>query len=160
MKKHTAILKWAVTAVTFLVFVIFISGGPVMKASATINYGEEAAALAEILTGAPYKYGGTSPTGFDASGFTQYVYKEAATDMKIPRTSAAQYKTGKAVKQKDLQLGDLVFYATGASGQVSFAAVYNGSSTFIGATSKGVRKVKMSEKYWKDRYIGAKRLIK
>ena len=80
--------------------------------------------------------------------------------MTIPRTSAQQYKQGKAVKQKDLKQGDLVFYATGKKGQVSFVAIYNGDGTFTGVTTKGVKIVKMSDKYWKDRYIGAKRIIK
>ncbi|MFK2827011.1 C40 family peptidase [Bacillus sp. B190/17] len=160
MKRGLSIWKRAVTVFTLLSFPFFLTLWPVSQASATINYGEEAAAMAEILIGSPYKYGGISPEGFDASGFTQYVYKEAATNMNIPRTSVAQYKIGKAVKQTDLQFGDLVFYATGAKGKVSFVAVYNGNGTLIGATSKGVKKIKMSDKYWKDRYIGAKRIIK
>ena len=81
--------------------------------------------------------------------------------MTIPRTSAEQYKQGKAVKQKELKQGDLVFsYATGKKGKVSFVAIYNGDDTFTGVTTKGVKIVKMSDKYWKDRYIGAKRIIK
>ena len=155
-----SVSRWAITVFTFFTLAFFFLCEPATKASATINYGEEVAAKAELLVGAPYKYGGTSPKGFDAGGFTQYVYKEAATNMKIPRTSANQYKAGKAVKQKDLQFGDLVFYATGAKGKVSFVAIYTGNGTFVGATSKGVKEVKMNSKYWKDRYIGAKRVIK
>ena len=44
--------------------------------------------------------------------------------------------------------------------EVSFVAIYNGDDTFTGVTTKGVKIVKMSDKYWKDRYIGAKRIIK
>ncbi|OCA85101.1 C40 family peptidase [Pseudobacillus wudalianchiensis] len=160
MNIYLPVSRWAVALFTLFAFAFSFACGPVKQASATINYGEEVAAKAEILMGAPYKYGGTSPKGFDAGGFTQYVYKEAATKMKIPRTSADQYKIGKAVKQKDLQFGDLVFYATGAKGKVSFVAVYTGNGKFVGATSKGVKEVKMNEKYWKDRYVGAKRVIK
>ncbi|KAB7704233.1 NlpC/P60 family protein [Bacillus aerolatus] len=160
MRKRLSVSKWAITVLSILSLAFFFTLGPASKASATINYGEEVAATAETLIGSPYKYGGTSPRGFDASGLTQYVYKDAATNMKIPRTSAAQYKIGKAVKQNELKFGDLVFYATGAKGKVSFVAIYNGNGTFVGATSKGVKKVKMSDKYWKERYIGAKRVIK
>jgi murein DD-endopeptidase len=134
--------------------------GPVSNAFATINYGEEVTAVAQKYVGSPYKYGGTTEKGFDASGFTQFVYKKAATKLTIPRTSATQYKFGKVVSQKTLKIGDLVFYATGDKGKVSFVGIYNGNSTFIGATSKGVKVVKMSDKYWKDKYIGAKRVIK
>ena len=80
--------------------------------------------------------------------------------MTIPRTSASQYKIGKAVKQNELKQGDLVFYATGQKGKVSFVGIYNGNGKFTGVTSKGVKVVKMSDKYWKERYIGAKRVIK
>ena len=80
--------------------------------------------------------------------------------MTIPRTSASQYEIGKAVKQNELKQGDLVFYATGKKGKVSFVGIYNGDGTFTGVTSKGVKVVKMSDKYWKERYIGAKRIIK
>ncbi|WP_235851616.1 C40 family peptidase [Heyndrickxia camelliae] len=134
---------------------------PFSKASASINYGDEVAATAQIYNGAKFKMGGTTPKGFDASGFTKYVYKDAATKMTIPRTSADQYKIGKSVKLKDLQQGDLVFYATGEKkGKVSFVAIYIGNGKFIGSTSKGVKIVKMSDKYWKDRYVGAKHIIK
>ncbi|MER2000485.1 MAG: C40 family peptidase [Lysinibacillus sp.] len=128
--------------------------------SASINYGEEVSEVAKRYVGAPYKWGGTTPKGFDASGFTQYIYKKAATKMTIPRTSALQYKIGKTVKQKDLKQGDLVFYATGQKGKVSFVGIYSGNGRFIAATSKGVKVAKMSDKYWKQRYIGAKRVIK
>ncbi|MEK4029533.1 MULTISPECIES: C40 family peptidase [Bacillaceae] len=160
MNRHLSISRWFVPVFMLLSFAFFFACEPVNQASATINYGEEAAATAQTLIGAPYKYGGTSPKGFDAGSFTQYVYKEAATQMNIPRTSAAQFKTGKAVKQKDLQFGDLVFYATGAKGKVSFVAIYTGNGKFVGATSKGVKEVKMNTSYWKNRYIGAKRIIK
>ena len=47
-----------------------------------------------------FKMGGTSPEGFDASGYTQYVYKTAATHLPIPRTSNDQYKAGKSIKKQ------------------------------------------------------------
>ena len=159
MNRMSRVSRW-VTVLAALAFVTAIVFGGAVKASATINYGEEVAAMAEKQVGSPYKYGGTTPKGFDASGLTQYVYKKAATKMNIPRNSADQYKSGTAVKQKDLKPGDLVFYATGAKGKVSFVGVYKGEGLFIGSTTKGVKVVKMSDTYWKDRYIGAKRVIK
>lgn len=131
------------------------------QASASINYSEEVTSVAKNYEGTKFKMGGTSPKGFDASGFTQYVYKTAATKMKIPRTSADQYKIGMSIKTNKLQSGDLVFYGTGSKkGNISFVAIYVGNGKFIGATSKGVKTIKMSDKYWKERYIGAKRIIK
>jgi murein DD-endopeptidase len=134
---------------------------PLAKASASINYGEEVAAVAKLYEGKAYQYGGTTPNGFDASGFTQYAYKKAATKLTIPRTSADQYKIGKTVSLKNLKQGDLVFYATSSvKGKASFVAIYLGGGKFIGATSKGVKTVNMSDKYWKDRYVGAKHILK
>lgn len=152
--------KWGVSVLLILGLIATFIFGQATNASATINYGEEVSQVSKRFVGTPFKYGGTTPKGFDASGFTQYVYKNAATKMTIPRTSALQYKTGKAVKQNELKQGDLVFYSTGTKWQVSFVGIYNGDGTFTGATSKGVKVVKMSEKYWKDRYVGAKRVIK
>lgn len=152
--------KWVVAAISILALLATLIFGPASNASASINYGEEVSEVAKRYVGTPYKAGGTTPKGFDASGFTQYVYKNAATKMTIPRTSAEQYKKGKAVQQKELKQGDLVFYATGQKGKVSFVAIYNGDGTFTGVTTKGVKIVKMSDKYWKERYIGAKRIIK
>lgn len=160
MSLRLPVSKWLVAVLALAALLVAFVFSPA-NASASINYGDEVAAVAERQVGSPYKYGGTTPKGFDASGLTQYVYKQAATKMKIPRTSAEQYKKGKAVKQKNLKTGDLVFYATGSKkGKVSFVGIYNGNGTFVGTTTKGVKVVKMSDKYWKDRYVGAKRLIK
>ncbi|WP_342540614.1 C40 family peptidase [Heyndrickxia sp. FSL K6-6286] len=148
-----AITAYFAIAVTFLFT-------PLFQASASINYGEEVVSFAQMHEGKKFKMGGTSPEGFDASGYTQYVYKTAATHLPIPRTSNDQYKAGKSIKANKLQLGDVVFYATGhKKGKVTFSAIYIGEGKFIGATSKGVKTVNMSDKYWKERYVGAKRYI-
>ena len=152
--------KWGVLVLSILALLATFIFGQASNASASINYGVKVSEEAKRYVGDPFKWGGTTPKGFDASGFTQYIYKKAATKMTIPRTSASQYKIGKAVKQNKLKQGDLVFYATGQKGKVSFVGIYNGNGKFIGATSKGVKVVKMSDKYWKERYIGAKRVIK
>lgn len=120
--------------------------------------GEKASAYAQTLKGKRFKYGGTTPKGFDASGYTQYVYSKSLK-VKLPRTSAQQYKMGKSVKVKDLKAGDLVFYKTNGK-TVSFVGIYIGKKQFIGATSKGVRVQSMDLKYWKTKYVGAKRVVK
>ena len=152
--------KWALTVVSILALFATFTFGQATNAKASINYGEEVSQVAKRYVDTPYKWGGTTPKGFDASGFTQYVYKKAATKISIPRTSASQYKEGTSVKQNKLKQGDLVFYATEKKGKVSFVAIYNGDGTFTGVTVDGVKVVKMNGKYWKDRYIGAKRIIK
>ncbi|ASF39129.1 hydrolase Nlp/P60 [Halobacillus halophilus] len=148
---------WVYAAVIFSLVAAFVFT-PFSKAEATINYGEEVAAVAERYAGTPFKWGGTTPKGFDASGFTQYIYAYSAAKKKIARTSADQYKQGKVVKkQSDLKFGDLVFFDTAGKGKVSFVGIYTGSGEFIAATSHGVRTQKLSSSYWKSKYVGAKR---
>ena len=91
--------KWVVTVMSILAFLTTLFFSQASNASASINYGEEVSEVAKRYVGTPYKRGGTTPKGFDASGFTQYVYKKAATKITIPRTSALQYKKGKPLSK-------------------------------------------------------------
>ncbi|MHB8075295.1 C40 family peptidase [Desulfosporosinus fructosivorans] len=109
---------------------------------------------ARSLTGVPYVYGGTSRSGFDCSGFTQYVYK--GSGISLPRTSSSQYKVGSSVKKAELQEGDLVFFATNDSGP-SHVGIYIGGESFIHASNSGVRTSSLSEGYYAGRYLGARR---
>ncbi|HDK7178325.1 TPA: SH3 domain-containing protein [Clostridium botulinum] len=80
--------------------------------------------------GTPYVYGGTSPSGFDCSGFVQYVYKNAA-GISLPRTTYDQIGVGSRVSQDQLQPGDLVFPDTGHVG------IYIGGGQMIHASKPG-----------------------
>lgn len=109
------------------------------------------------LVGTPYKWGGTTESGFDCSGFILYIMNQY--DLNLPRTSAAQAKAGTHVDQEDLRMGDLVFFNTSGRG-VSHAGIYVGNDQFAHAsTSKGVRISKLSESYYKTRYVTARRVI-
>ena len=92
---------------------------------------------AEHYLGTPYKWGGTSPvTGFDCSGFVQYVF--ARNSVKLPRTSRQQAKIGTAMPRSFTRLapGDLVMFAE--RGQpISHVAIYAGHNRIIHATSSG-----------------------
>ncbi|MGC4376727.1 C40 family peptidase [Fictibacillus sp. Mic-4] len=128
--------------------------------AAKASKGEQIASFARTLEGKPYKYGGTTVKGFDASGFTQYVYKQAV-NATLPRTIDQQYKNKNAVSvpQKKLQPGDLVFFKLDGK-NVSFAGIYLGKDQFIAATTKGVKVQSLSTKYWKSTYADAKRVVK
>ena len=106
--------------------------------------------------GTPYKWGGITPRGFDCSGFVKYTIKKA-TGKTVPRTSSALYKKGKKISKSKLKKGDLIFFNTSGKG-VSHVAIYMGNNKMIHAASKGVKVDKLSNSYWKKRYVGAKRI--
>lgn len=107
--------------------------------------------------GVPYVFGGTSPSGFDCSGFVRYVY--AVNGFSLPRTADAQWSSGHGVSYGQLQPGDLVFFSTYEAGP-SHSGIYVGGGRFISATSsRGVAIDSLYSSYWGSRYIGAKRII-
>ncbi|MGM7636777.1 C40 family peptidase [Bacillus sp. Hm123] len=118
-------------------------------------------AYAKKLKGTPYKQGGTTTKGFDASGYVQHVF--AKNKVKLARSSAAMQKQGTNVALRKLKQGDLVFYNTTGkpSKKASFVGIYIGKNQFMGVSTKhGVTIIDMNNKYWKSKYLGAKRIIK
>ncbi|MFW5432730.1 MAG: C40 family peptidase [Methylophilaceae bacterium] len=123
------------------------------------NVTQEVLLNAMSLEGIKYKYGGSSPeTGFDCSGFVNYVYSKSA-NLKLPRTSRGISRMGYSVNKQELQPGDLVFFNT-AKRAFSHVGIYVGDGKFIHAPRTGsfVRVESMQTSYWKNRFNGAKRL--
>lgn len=109
-----------------------------------------------------YKYvsGGASPsTGFDCSGFTQYVYKHFG--ITLNRTSSSQINNGVAVEKSDLQLGDIVLFNNDANTKIGHVGIYVGNGNFIHASnpSDGVKITTLTTGYYQKRYVGARRVI-
>ncbi len=126
---------------------------PIAGLSSTLGY--EVAQYAEQFEGVPYAWGGTSPSsGFDCSGFVQYVYAHYGT--LLPRTSYSQYGVGTSVDKSDLEPGDIVFFDTNGSG-ASHDGIYEGNGQFINAASKKVEVDDMTSSYWASHYVGARR---
>lgn len=116
-------------------------------------------AQAMRLEGTKYRYGGNSPeTGFDCSGFVNYVFNQAA-NVKLPRTTGGLSRIGQPVAQQELQPGDLVFFNTRRKAY-SHVGIYIGDGDFIHAPSGGtkVRVESMKTGYWQQHFNGAKRV--
>lgn len=109
---------------------------------------------AESLIGTPYVWGGDSPSGFDCSGFIQFVYE--TQDQTVPRTVSDMWNFTQPVDEPSI--GDLVFFETYQAGP-SHMGLYIGNGEFIHAgTTNGVETSDLSNTYWQDRYLGAKRV--
>ncbi|MBT2637967.1 MULTISPECIES: peptidoglycan endopeptidase [unclassified Bacillus (in: firmicutes)] len=100
----------------------------------------------------PYVWAGSTPAGFDCSGYLNYVYSKAG--ISIPRTVSSIWDATKSVSSP--RVGDLVFFETYKPGP-SHAGIYLGNGKFIhSGSSRGVEISDMSNSYWKPRYLGAK----
>lgn len=119
--------------------------------------GKDIVKTAAKYKGVPYKFGGTTPKGFDCSAYVQYVF--GRHDAKLPRTADAQVLDGIFVLKSKLKPGDLVFFSTYASG-ASHVGIYAGSGKFWSAsTSRGVVLDSLDTGYWKEHYYGARRVL-
>ncbi|SDO90615.1 Copper amine oxidase N-terminal domain-containing protein [Paenibacillus sp. yr247] len=134
----------------------WIAPPPAPKVAAPVlpSMTEQIVQTANAYMGVPYAWGGTTPRGFDCSGFVRYVFQAKGID--LPRTSAEMHsEVGTSVK--DLKVGDLVFFAAKT---VNHVGIYLGNDQFISATSsRGVAVESLSSSYWSARYVGAKRVL-
>ena len=120
--------------------------------------GDKIIATAKQYIGVPYVWGGSTPSGFDCSGFVQYVLRQHGISM--PRTSKEQWNVGRAVSKGELKIGDLVFFANTYTTGISHLGIYVGNNQFIHASSsKGVIISSLDNTYWAPRYYGARRII-
>lgn len=118
--------------------------------------GSTAVETAQKYIGSRYVYGGSSPSGFDCSGFTSYVYKQHG--ITLNRTAAGQYSNGVAVDRSNLQPGDLVMF--GKSG-INHVGIYIGGGMIVHAAnpSRGVTTDTINSGYYNNNYVGARRVM-
>lgn len=141
-------------------FAINVNNGALSGNSQTNPQGDnEIINTAKSFLGTPYQWGGTSPSGFDCSGFTQYVL--AQNGKSIPRTSQEQFASGQAVDKSQLQAGDLVFYDWSGGTEATHVGIYEGNGKMIHAPHSGdvVKEVDFNS-YGQNVYLGARRYYK
>lgn len=113
------------------------------------------------LVGKPYRSAGADPRiGFDCSGFVVYVYRDVF-GLPLPRSTGAQYAMAlRSPRRGALVTGDLVFFDTGGNG-ISHVGIYVGEGRFVHAPNHGgrVRLDHLDDRYWKERYRGARRVL-
>lgn len=127
------------------------------QAPAAGSIGEQIVAFAEQFLGTPYVWAGSSPSGFDCSGFVSYVFKNFGYT--VNRTAASMYSNGVAVDKSELQIGDAVFFAS-SSESIGHVGIYIGDGEFIHSSS-GCGYVTISgldESYYSRMYVGARRI--
>ncbi len=115
---------------------------------------------AKYFKGGRYVWGGTSPKGFDCSGYVQYIYKKH--DIHLPRTAWAQSKTGEVVEMNNLQKGDLLFFLTDKKRgiPITHVGIYIGNGKFIHAASKkkGIIISPLTHGSYAKTFVSAKRV--
>jgi cell wall-associated NlpC family hydrolase len=103
--------------------------------------------------GAPYARGGSSPAGFDCSGFVMFVFGRHG--IALPHNAEAQYRLGVPVARDKLQPGDIVFFD-----RLGHSGIYIGDARFVHATKPGdvVKVSHLDESWYRRRWVGARRI--
>ena len=119
-------------------------------------------AKARNFLGTPYRYGASSPKGFDCSGFTSYIYK--CMNISLGRSSRDQWKQGLSIDKDEIQVGDLVFFGSnrhniGHVGIVCEVESDGGFKFIHSSCGRGVTISDIDEGYYARKYRGARRIL-
>ena len=149
-----SVLLVLVLVAAFLVSHASAAGMRAQRTTRQSAFGLRAVVFARHLLGVPYRWGGTSPrTGFDCSGFVQFVFRHLGID--LPRTTYSQFDSGRRVSRAGLEPGDLVFFDG-----VGHVGLYVGRGRFIHAPHSGttVQISSLADSWYESRFDGARRL--
>ncbi len=126
------------------------------QTSKPISQGQQIADLAQSLLGSPYKYGGTTPNGFDCSGLVHYTHRKFG--IHTPRTSLQQFKHARSIRLSELDSGDVVFFKLSRN-NVSHVGIYVGNGRFVHAPKSGKRVAinHLNDDYWRPRIVSGGR---
>lgn len=122
-----------------------------------VRTGARVLEVAKSLLGTPYRYGGTTPSGFDCSGFVYYAHKKAGVS--VPRSTTEQFRQLHPVPLSELRSGDVIFFRLSLR-KVSHVGIYAGKRKFIHAPSRGKRVsiASLDNPYWTNRLVTTGRL--
>jgi cell wall-associated NlpC family hydrolase len=128
---------------------------PVSKLPSRPEIGERAATVALQQVGVPYRYGGSTPSGFDCSGLVHYSY--ASVGKNIPRTTTGLWDGLAPIDNRNMRVGDLLFFSI--SGKMSHVGMYLGGGRFVHAPSSGkvVSIENLGSDYYRRAFIRAGR---
>lgn len=129
-----------------------ISNPPTQSANATV---QNVINKAISLQGIPYVWGGSTPNGFDCSGYLYYVYSQSGVD--VPRTNTVGFHA-RSYEVSNPQIGDIVFFKNTYTTGISHAGIYLGNNKFAHAGGDRVQVSSLDEKYWKQHFDSFKRL--
>lgn len=134
---------------------ILALGFPSFAAGKPNTLAERALKVARKYLGQPYRYGGSSPRGFDCSGLVTYVFRKIGIN--LPRNEHAMLNAGRRVKKNNLKPGDILFFVNTYRRGISHVAIYEGKNRFIHAErwGYGVRRDYLSHPYYARRYYAA-----
>jgi cell wall-associated NlpC family hydrolase len=113
---------------------------------------------AQSQLGAPYRYGGNGPSGFDCSGLVEFTHRQAG--VAVPRTAATQWQHANTLDRTYLLPGDLVFFSLG-SRKPRQVGIYTGGGEFIHAPSSGgvVSRASLDDPYWRSNWLGSRSFL-
>jgi murein DD-endopeptidase len=143
----------AILAMSFLAGCASSPSAPVTDPASA----DRAAGSALKMVGKPYRYGGSTPAGFDCSGLVQYSYKQAG--VALPRATDAQLRASQPLRGQHLRRGDLLFFDQEGK-KKSHVGIYLGDGRFVHAPSSGkaVRTDRLDSAYWKKHLSEARRI--
>jgi cell wall-associated NlpC family hydrolase len=139
------------------VFCTALSGPSV--AAAAPDPGSQVADLAQQYVGSAYRWGGSSPAGFDCTGFVMWVYSQFG--VALPHNEAGQLASGPRIGAADLQPGDVLVFANTYRRGLSHVGIYVGDGRFVHAIDErhGVQLSDLWDGYWMPRFVGASRAL-
>jgi peptidoglycan DL-endopeptidase CwlO len=132
---------------------------PDLAPTPTVAAGSDVADFAQQYVGSAYRWGGTSPAGFDCTGFVMWVFSQFG--VALPHNESGQLNAGPRISADDLQPGDVVVFANTYRAGLSHTGIYVGDGQFVHAADErhGVIVSNLWDSYWGPRLVGASRTL-